>query len=58
MHNFSSRSKKDAETRQNELRSGILGPLFKYLTENVDAIVKDKSDCQILLAALEHSDGM
>ena len=34
-----------------------MASLFKYLVENVDDVIKDKSDCQILLAALEHSNG-
>jgi len=48
-------SKKDSTTRQNELRSGILDPLLMCLIENADDVIKDKSDCQVLLAALEHS---
>eukprot|EP00112_Aurelia_sp_Birch-Aquarium-sp1_P011297 Seg2376.2 transcript_id=Seg2376.2/GoldUCD/mRNA.D3Y31 product="Pumilio 3" protein_id=Seg2376.2/GoldUCD/D3Y31 len=48
-------SKKDNLTRQKELRSGILDALFKHLTENAESLIKDKSDCQILLAAVEHS---
>ena len=58
IHYFSVHSKKDNETRQNELRSGILDPLLKCLIENIDDVIKDNSDCQVLLAALEHSDGM
>lgn len=50
-------SKKDPTTRQDELRAGILDPLFKCLTENMESVIKDKSDCQILLAALEHCNG-
>eukprot|EP00795_Rhopilema_esculentum_P004855 gene4855-21184_t len=48
-------SKKNAATRQEELRGGILDKLFTYMNENVDSFINDKSDCQILLAALEHS---
>lgn len=48
-------SKKDATTRQAELRNEILDPLFKYLASNICEIIKDKSKCQILLAAMEYS---
>eukprot|EP00794_Sanderia_malayensis_P008276 gene8276-9160_t len=48
-------SKKSSDVRQAELRKGILDPLLKYINENIENIIKDKSQCQILLAAMEHS---
>ena len=55
---FSVYSKKDNVTRQTELRSGMLDSLFRHLTDNAESLIKDKSDCQILLAAMEHSGGI